>query len=84
MSLFPIDKVLELVLSLRPVGGEEVSDARSTGSNRGPKYHLHLLIQLEPCGVADVTRIPIRMQPSAKENLVCVDVPNPGNDLLMH
>lgn len=84
MSCFSIRKVVTLVLAFTSIRGEEVADTRTSMSNRLPQYHLDRVIELYLRRFTNAAHLSPRMELGSKENLVRVDIPDAGNDLLMH
>jgi len=84
LPFLPIHEVVVLVATFSSIGCEKVPDTRSATGNRGLKNRLHRVVYLKSRGLTQVTDVPIRMQPGAKQYLVGIDIPDTCNDLLTH
>lgn len=83
-AFLPIDQVVVLVAAFGPIWCEEIPDTGSATGDRRLQDRLHRVIELESRGLTEATDFSIRVQSSAKQNLVRIDIPDARNDLLMH
>jgi len=84
LSLFPIGEMKLLVSTFAPVGGEEIAYAGSPAGNGFFQNRLHRLIQLRPRRLTNPRCRSVRMKPDPKQNLVRIDIADPGDHLLVH
>jgi hypothetical protein len=76
--------MLTLVPPIRPIGSEEIFDARSPAGNCALKHLLGYAKEPFDSGGRKTIRRDIGMQSCAKKDLIRVDVPDPGKRLLVH
>lgn len=84
LTFFAINKMTVFVLTFRTVRGKEIFDAGSATGNRLTQHRLHGVIESGYRRPAQLTHFTVRMESGTKENFVRVNIPNPGNHLLMH
>ena len=84
LAFFPIHAMVPFEMSLGPVRRKKVPHARPSTSNGLPQHRLGDFIKLiNPAGTEAADQL-IRVQPGAKQNLIGVDIANPGYGLLVH
>lgn len=84
LPLFPIDPMLMFVLSLGSIGSKKIADARPSCENRLFKNLSRDLVETFDLWHGQAIDLSIWVVSGPKENLVRVNVPDPGNNLLMH
>ena len=84
LPFFTVRKVAPPILAFTSIRGEEVANTRTSISNRFLQDRLDRVIELHLRRFANAAHLSPRMEPGSKQNLVCVDIPDAGNDLLMH
>lgn len=84
MRLFSIDQMPPLVLSFCSIRGKEISNARSTASNRLLENLSHNPIEPFHFSHGKPSDSHVGVKAGPEEYLIGVDVSDAGNDLLMH
>ena len=84
LTFFAINKMTVFVLTFRTVRRKEIFDAGSATGNRLTQHRLHGVIESDYRAPTQTTHFTVRMESGTKENFVRVNIPNPGNHLLMH
>jgi len=84
LTFFAIHKMTVFVLTFHTVRREEIFDAGSATGNRLTQHRLYRVIESGYRSPAKLTHFPVRMESGTKENFVRVNIPNPGNHLLVH
>lgn len=84
MAFFAIDKMMPFVLSAGPVWCKEILHARPPALNGILKNRLHHMMKSRDSGGGEATGDDTGIKPGAKKNLIGINIPDAGDDLLMH
>jgi hypothetical protein len=81
---FSIYQMPPLVLPLCSIRGEEIPDARPATSDRFMEDLTHGVVEAFNPAHRKSADLNMRVQTGPKENFIRVDIPDPGDNLLMH
>jgi hypothetical protein len=84
LTFFAIHKMTVFVLTFRAVRRKEIFDTGSATGNCLTQHRLYRVIESDDRAPTQSIHFTVRMESGTKENFVRVNIPNPGNHLLMH
>lgn len=84
LTLFAIHEMVLLVTTFGAVRRKEISDARPAAVDGVQEHLSHRVVQEIDHLPPHATRDPMWMQAGSEQNFVGVNVPDPGDRLLLH